>query len=317
MDIDAPEFRSEAERRAILSIKESEFICAAFPQGAKILSAHFFDNYDLPCPVLVTLELTDGTKRKAVFKKSRGSRHHHEPEILQLLKNLGFPVPAVLKSSSGTDAGSGKLTLMECLPGVNLQKLSMSSPNNLRQAKRLLIEGVVRLNALSPQLEANADELLPNVRLTDVLRTIESRKSAWSEHALFRDAISHLRTGLPNDSLVFSNGDYQPGNFLTDGKMVTAYLDFEDARFEDRLIGFAKYMIYDIAPMNRAGLVSDYLAYAGASPADFAPRLTLGCLRTLQNEISPTENDREMTAYRERVLDLLNKSIRSPATIFG
>ncbi len=206
---------------------------------------------------------------------------------------------------------------MEFLPGINLQKLSMSSTSNLRLAKRLLIEGVVRLNALSPQLEASAGRILPKAGLTDILRTIESRESAWSEHALFRDAISHLRTGLPDDALVFSNSDYQPGNFLTDGKTLTAYLDFEEAKFEDRLIGFAKYMIYDVAPMNRAGLVSDYLAYVGASPADFAPRLALGCLRTLQNEISPTGGDREMTAYRARVLDLLDKSLRAPATILS
>ncbi|HUY38487.1 MAG TPA: hypothetical protein VMV13_06635 [Candidatus Binataceae bacterium] len=194
IDIDVPDYRSEVERRTTLSIEDREFVLSAFPQGAKIHSAHYFDNYDLLCPVLVTLELADGTRRKAVVKKSGRSLRHHEPEILQILKNLGFPVPAVLRSSSGTDARSGKLTLMEFLPGVNLQKLSMSSPNNLQQAKSLLIEGVLRLNALSSQLEASAGEILPKVRLTDVLQTIESRESAWSEHALFRDAISHLRT---------------------------------------------------------------------------------------------------------------------------
>jgi hypothetical protein len=96
---------------------------------------------------------------------------------------------------------------------------------------------------------------------------------------------------------------------------VTAYLDFEEARFEDRLIGFAKYRIYDVAPLNFAGIVRDYIGYVRATPADFAPRLALGCLRTLQNEIAPTGGDRDMAAYRERVLDLLNKSLRSPATI--
>jgi hypothetical protein len=69
---------------------------------------------------------------------------------------------------------------------------------------------------------------------------------------------------------------------------VTAYLDFEAAKFEDRLIGFAKYLIYDLDPLNRAGLVREYLAHVGATTADFAPRLALGCLKTLQKEISPT-----------------------------
>jgi aminoglycoside phosphotransferase len=316
-DSDMPEFRSKAQRHAILSIEDREFILSAFPLGAKILSTYFFDNYNLPCPVLVTLELADGTMHKAVFKKSRRSLRHNEPEILRILKRQGFPVPDVLKSLGNADTPTGKLTLMAFLPGVNLQKLSMSSPQNLQQAKMALIEGVSRLNALTAQLEASAGEILPKVKLTDILQAIETKESAWSEHALFRDAVSHLNTGLPNDPLVFSNGDYQPGNFLTDGKTVTAFLDFEEARFEDRLIGFAKYLIYDLDPLNRAGLVRDYLAHVGSTPADFAPRLALGCLKTLQNEIAPTGGDREMATYRDRVFDLLRKSLGSPATIFG
>jgi len=124
---------------------------------------------------------------------------------------------------------------------------------------------------------------------------------------IFRRAAEVLRPVLDDirTPLVFSNGDYQPANFLTDGRTVTGFVDFEVACFQDPLIGFAKYPIYDLHPMNGAGLVDDMLDSFGYSRRDFAPRLALGCLMTLQKEVAVHPATADGRSYREHVLTIL------------
>ena len=83
---------------------------------------------------------------------------------------------------------------------------------------------------------------------------------------------------------------------------MTGFVDFEAACFQDPLIGFAKYPIYDIHPMNRAGLIDSMLESLGFSPRDFAPRLALGCLMTLQNEIPVRPATADERSYKDHVL---------------
>ena len=66
---------------------------------------------------------------------------------------------------------------------------------------------------------------------------------------------------------------HQPANFLTDGKTVTGFLDFEDACFRDHLLSIAKYPVYDLHPFDKAGFVDLYLDSMGLDRSDFAPRL--------------------------------------------
>ena len=114
--------------------------------------------------------------------------------------------------------------------------------------------------------------------------------------------------------LSFTNGDHQPANFLTDGERITGFLDFENACFRDPLMGIAKYPVYDLHPFNKAGFVGLYLSSRGYNRADFAPRLALMCLQTLQQEIpiKPASDDEKN--YQQHVLKLLDDSI---ATVRG
>ena len=86
-------------------------------------------------------------------------------------------------------------------------------------------------------------------------------------------------------------------------------MDFEYAGLEDPLYGWAKYTVYDIDPLDKAGVVDAFLVRTGFSRADFALRLGVCCLWTLQNEINPKSQDGETLEYRNRVLGLLNKCI--------
>ncbi len=131
----------------------------------------------------------------------------------------------------------------------------------------------------------------------------------WLREQVFLNAVAKLRPVLAEvpDPLVFTGGDYQPANFLTDGTRLTGFVDFENACYQDFLFGFAKYPIYDLHPMNKAGFVPFLLERTGVSRRDFDIRLALGCLVTLQEEIAVRGLHE---TYRTHVLALLAEALR-------
>ena len=46
-------FHSKDELAVRLSQTEKELVLSAFPTGASVAESHYFDNYDLPCPIKV------------------------------------------------------------------------------------------------------------------------------------------------------------------------------------------------------------------------------------------------------------------------
>jgi hypothetical protein len=142
---------------------------------------------------------------------------------------------------------------------------------------------------------------------------LDLKDNLWLQEKVYRDAIQKLQAILPNidTPLVLSNGDYQPGNFLTQGGEITGFLDFESPSFQDPMMGFVKYPIYDLYPLGRTDVVKVFLDRKGFYEKDFNTRLALGCLKILKKEIPVTDGDEETQEYRRRVLSLLNKSLES------
>ena len=77
------------------------------------------------------------------------------------------------------------------------------------------------------------------------------------------------------------------------------------------------YWIYSWYPLDRAGIVERYLESHGLRVTDFASRLAVRCLRTLQQQIAViggenirNEDDYESHAdYRKRIVALLQRAI--------
>ena len=111
--------------------------------------------------------------------------------------------------------------------------------------------------------------------------------------------MQHLRNTTKDIDipLVLSNGDYQPGNFLTQDGKITGYLDFESASFQDPMMGFVKYPIYDLLPLSRTDIVDIFLDKKGFSQKDFRMRLVLGCLKTLKKEVPVVGGNEETQEY--------------------
>ena len=232
---------------------------------------------------------------------------------MQALKEYGLPVPEVLVEPFETEDNE-YAAVYSLLPGENLQKLSMRSDEDLTSAKELLVEAVIKLMDASSYIkEHEVSKILPDITLEDELKTLNSEDNPWFKEKVYQDAIQKLQKVIPiiDTPLVLSNGDYQPGNFLqVDGK-ITGFLDFESPSFQDPMMGFVKYPIYDLYPLGRTDIVKTFLGKKGFSEKDFNIRLALGCLKILKKEIPITGGDEETQEYRHRVLSLLDKSINS------
>jgi hypothetical protein len=204
------------------------------------------------------------------------------------------------------------MILLSLLPGIDLQKFSMGSADRLKSSKRILLAGISRLSALTGPLSERLDGRgIPRRTLLEQFEVAANGASDWAGVSAFRSASEALRPvlGSIDTPLVFTNGDYQPGNFLTDGHTVTGFLDFEGACFQDPLIGFAKYPIYDLHPLNEGGLIEYMLMKFGYTKHDFAPRLALGCLTILRQETAAHVSPADDPSYREHVLALLSESV--------
>jgi thiamine kinase-like enzyme len=128
-------------------------------------------------------------------------------------------------------------------------------------------------------------------------------------------AVSRLQRILADVEvpLVFSNGDYNPLNFLHEGEKLTGWVDFENACFEDPHIGFVKFLVwsrdeYGWGAGVKAGLIERYLYARNVSRREFAPRLILRSLRHLLREVSPDAEDDD--EQRRHVFGLITDALQ-------
>ena len=303
-------FRTEEERKVTLTQKELEKILGIDPSFQSISEAAYFDNYDLPCPVRVSVTTKDNKVATVVLRKNRHGDVRKEIQILRALKEFGLPVPEILCEPFETE-NDEYAAIYSLLPGENLQKLSMRSESDLVLAKNLLVEAVVKLMDATDFIRKHeVSKILPSITLTDELEALNTKDNPWLVEKIYQDAIQKLQKILSDvkTPLVLSNGDYQPGNFLTQDGKITGFLDFESPSFQDPMMGFVKYPIYDLDPLGKTDIVKVFLDRKGFSEEDFNYRLVLGCLKILKKEIPLSGGNDETQEYRNRVLGLLKNS---------
>jgi aminoglycoside phosphotransferase len=248
-----------------------------------------------------------------------------EAAILPILARHGLPVPTVLAAPviDPTQPEAGAMTLLNVLPGQDLLSWSWdASTEEVEHALRLVLEGIERLHWLIEPLKLEpVARQLPERTLDMELQEVIADGGPWLNESVFANAVEHLLPIVASiqQPLAFSSGDYNQGNFLFEGNVLTGFIDFTGACFEDHHVGMAMYWIYSWYPLDRAGIVERYLEQHHLSFADFASRLAVRCLRTLQQQIAVIggedlrdEDDFENHAdYRNRVLGLLQRATRA------
>lgn len=303
-------FRTEEEREVTLTQNEQEKILQIDPSFQSISEAIYFDNYDLPCPVRVSVTTKDNRVVTVVLRKNRHGDVRKEIQIIRALKEFGLPVPEILSEPFEVEDDE-YAAIYSLLPGENLQKLSMRSEKDLDLAKELLVQAVTKLIDATDFIKKHeVAKILPSITLLDELKALNTEDNPWLGEKIYQDAFRKLQKILPSikTPLVLSNGDYQPGNFLAQDGKITGFLDFESPSFQDPMMGFVKYPIYDLDPLGKTDIVKVFLDQKGFSEVDFNYRLAVGCLKILKKEIPVSGGDKETQEYRGRVLDLLKKS---------
>lgn len=81
--------------------------------------------------------------------------------------------------------------------------------------------------------------------------------------------------------LVFSNGDLNPSNFLSDGRRLTGIVDFGGSCWEDPLFGFAMCARVRWQAFDGEDLARRWAVRRGFTPVALEIRMALACMRRL------------------------------------
>jgi hypothetical protein len=294
----------------MLSPKEEDvpqsLLLAAYPSGGvRVVDIRSFRPGYLPYPARVTVQISEGRQAHCVLHVDEDAeKTTRQARVLLALNELGLPVPTVLAGpvTVQRDGHSRAALLISELPGKPLPWFDLTDLDEAHLTCQLVREGVDALHSVTTRIDTHeVSHILPRFTLASELNAIRGRTGPWLDLPLFVEALELLEAIIPTITtpLVFSNGDYNPVNFLHVGRELSGLVDFEYACFEDPYIGFAKFFLWaDDSGWwagRKAGLVERYLYAHEVAPRDFLPRLVLRGLRHLQE--SGMEAARSQNAF--------------------
>lgn len=256
------------------------------PDITSIISIESYRPDYLFFPAQIKLELSNGEIEVCVVKtNSNKETILFEVEVLNALEEIGLQVPKVKSKvfkfiHEGVELAA---VLIQELNGKALDWLGLNDLNLANITCQLTIQAVNRLHALTPDvLSHKVSAVIPKKTLSNELEFINENVGDWIMNPIFNDALELVKRIIPDvtTSLVFSNGDYNPLNFIAEEKSITGWIDFEYACFEDPYIGFAKFLLWaddnwGWSTGKKSGLVEKYLFANRISPTDFYIRLIL------------------------------------------
>jgi len=292
-------------------------ILGGYPPGSEIAEVGSYRPGYLDYPYRVQVRPPGGDESACVLKASPLiGGIEREGAVLPVLARLGLPVPAVLAgpASHPDYPHAGALLVLSELPGTGLPWIEVT----LQEADltcRLHRRALARLHQLTEPLSCDeVAHVLPRRTLLSELEEIVTRGGPWLSVPRFAQTVERLRPILERiqTPLVFTNGDYNPLNFLHEGDELTGWLDFTHACFEDPYVGLAKFLIWGFDRLGwgtgvQVGLVERFLYHHNVTRADFAPRLVLRCLYRLQRDTTVSgEQDR---FYRQEILKVLDTAL--------
>jgi thiamine kinase-like enzyme len=198
------------------------------------------------------------------------------------------------------------MSVLTLLPGEDLITWGYRASSQERKAlEPYVLAAIVQLQQLTTSLSHCAIAVeLPRRTLQGELQSIANQGGPWYDEPTYAEAVERLiplieRVQTP---LVFSNGDYNPANFMFDGQKLTGFVDFAWACFEDPLFGIARYMTYDWLPYDAVALTKRYAATHNFSTSDLDLRVAVACLWRLQELPYADEAIQDTSTFVLRVL---------------
>ncbi len=270
---------------------EQQLILTPFPAGSSATASMSFPGHNKRYPLRVTVTEPNGKQSSVVLRQDdKPGGSEIESQLLPVLERLGLPVCHVLAGPTVDPdrPDSPAKIVFTLLNGTDLLRTCWDQTvNGLEVVVERTLEAIARVQAITPAIEAEpVAKIIPRHTLADEVKTIRDKGGPWMLDPLFRQALEKVAP-IADDihtPLVFSTGDYNPGNFLTDGEKVTGYVDFAWACFEDPYVGIVRYWLNDWYPLNKVGIVERFLYRHDISRTQFAPRLVVRALAMLQTE---------------------------------
>lgn len=299
-----------------LSPWRSKWILSAFPAGAKILRAEVMGHDWEALPerdVEVTVSTPEGGVETLVLRMSgRKDGIRIEAELLPILAGHGLPVPRVIKGPTADPDFPDRGLLLATTKPAGRSACSWAVDGGTKaidHACGVVLEAIDLIAGATAAVEASTvAKLLERCTLSDELARIIKIGGPWTSDPAFAQAIELLgpivaRIQVP---LVFSDSGTGPNACVDEEGKFVGFATFAWARIEDPHYQITKYWTYDCWPIRRAGFVERYLVRKNLSMREFAPRLAVRALATLQREIPLTGGDE---GYRKEMLGWLKMAI--------
>ena len=205
-------------------------------------------------------------------------------------------------------------------------------PHRIRAATALTVAAIDQLHGLTDALLTDpVGKTLPRRPLSVDLGEIIAKGGSWAEQPQFAEAIKRLKPVVDAIAtpLVYTNDLYfpnflripeereegyaapfgWPGDVRATDRPITEFI-IPWGWFGDPLLGLAKYWTYDCYPFVHTGLVERYLFEKGFTKKDFAPRLAVRALWTIQREL-PVERPTEGPEYYDAQMGLLRYALEN------
>jgi aminoglycoside phosphotransferase len=275
-----------------------------YPQATAVIDVRTYRPGYLPYPARVTLQTSTDVPVVCTLKASaQPETLTYEVQVIRALAGLPILVPRVLGGPLTIMHDDQPLTvaLLSELPGEPLPWFGLNDLATAHRTCQLLLQAVDTLHALTPRVLAHSwAASIHRVTLESELQAILTCGGSWFDVLFFAEAVALLQATIPQfpSPLVFSNGDYNPLNFLVADDALTGWIDFEHACFEDPHVGFAKFVLWGDDDLGwgaglKAGLVERYVYEHQVPPAMFLVRLLLRGLHHIQ-ETDPSNPPRYM-----------------------
>jgi len=309
--------RLPAATPAPLSEWRRKWLFSYYPEGTQLISlirgGHEWER-EATRSIHLTLRLPGGDESRVEIRAS-GRRDGSElcAKLLPILAECGIRTAKVVAPPTvDPDLPDwGTIFAVEPLPyrsaiswcldrGVEYQAY--------QQACEVVLDGMDRLRLLTDEIVKRVPEI-ETCSLADELARVEQVGGPWLTHREFRDAVGRLKGVVPEiqDALVFSDSGGGPNVLVDEDGRLFGFGDFSWARIEDPHYAATKFWTYDCYPLRWFGVVERYLVRHGLTMKEFAPRLAVRALVTLQREISLDGGDGD---YREDMLGWLRLGIK-------
>lgn len=308
----------EVQNYQPISPWRKQWLLSAFPSGSTIITATI-EGYDWEAiadrAVRVEIQIPDGSTKEVILRMSgRIDGIKTEAALLPVLASLGLPVPKLLAGPTIDPNFPDRGMLLATSAPLGQSALDWAVEGGTKAidlACEVVMEAIERTKSITAGVEESpAAQLLERCSLQDELARVVSIGGPWMADSTFAGAVRLFQPIVAEikDPLVFSDSGIGPNPRVDEDGTLVGFESFAWARFEDPHYQITKYWTYDCWPIRRAGFVERYLVHHNLTMRDFAPRLGVRALATLQREIPHTGGD---DGYRNEMLGWLKLAVDS------